>query len=213
MLLPNSTMTQYQMSTFSAILPQNDGILLVRPLGKHGEHERKAVLFRILLADSGHYVLPIGRFQDKADPKEQAYLRKALQNYLDETLYADRRDTDRQSTQTAMYDEQEVTTKTSRTSGGAEIHGTPTMTLQTDFETPRKTVRFDLPPDLAGDDEIKTSLPTIPPLPAYTLMPHVALQPDATLTHSATSIATDDATETNADETESPPPPDEHHKT
>ena len=95
-LLPNSTLVQYQMACFSAVLPHNDGILLVRPTDERGIHQRTCLLYRLLLADSGHYVLPVDRFEDKADRDEQRELREALTKYLDATLFADLRHADKE---------------------------------------------------------------------------------------------------------------------
>ena len=54
MLLPNSTMMRFQMSTFANIMPLGDGVLMVRPLDQHSQPEDRCVLFPMLLADSGH---------------------------------------------------------------------------------------------------------------------------------------------------------------
>ena len=90
---------------FSAVLPNNDGILLVRPLDRHGARDRKCMLYKLLLADSGHYILPIHRFEDRADKYEQSYLRKALQKYLDETLYGGTWTTDQQAAPATFHNE------------------------------------------------------------------------------------------------------------
>jgi len=87
-LLPNRTIMQYHMTLFAAVLPSDDGILMIVPNHpKTGEMLGNAYLYHIYKTDSNHYLLPTGNFDSSLDSQEQQYLFRAIDNYLCKTLY------------------------------------------------------------------------------------------------------------------------------
>ena len=77
-LLPNSAMRKYNMSLFANMFSDGDGILVVVP--RCGDEVLPGVLIRVLLTESGHYLLPTdGKTQ--STPHEQNVMKKLIKAY------------------------------------------------------------------------------------------------------------------------------------
>ena len=78
---------KYQSIIFSGVLPDKDGVLMMRPMDDVGNIKNDFELYRILLTDSGHYLLPTDNFKDEVNA-EKSYLKRAVQKYLNSTLFS-----------------------------------------------------------------------------------------------------------------------------
>ena len=79
-LLANDTLRKFRSTVYSNILPGGDGILVFV------KDSDESFLFRLLLTDTGHYLLPTSGHNDKDPDKEQHQLRKAIRNYTNKIL-------------------------------------------------------------------------------------------------------------------------------
>ena len=84
-LLPNSSMRSYNMSLFTNLFTNGDGILAVAPRsdGKEG------LLIRVILTDSGHYLLPTDGI-DTPTEADHKLMRALVHDYTESLLHGKR---------------------------------------------------------------------------------------------------------------------------
>ena len=78
-LLPLPTLIYYYASLFCNILEHNDGVLVL--ILTDGKQQSRTIFIHVYFTDSGHYLLPIGSFNQK-NPEDQ-YLKDAVWKYCD----------------------------------------------------------------------------------------------------------------------------------
>ena len=86
-LLGNDSLRQFKASIFENILPHGDGVLvLMIPSASKSRkrHKTQSLFLRILLTDSGHYLLPadVPSIDDQSASLEQTRLRSAVQSHV-----------------------------------------------------------------------------------------------------------------------------------
>jgi len=80
-LLPNSSLRAFRMTLYTNIFHDGDGILAVAP-----QQGQNGTLIRVLLTESGHYLLPIDGKNSAPDPAEQKLMKSLVKRYTEELL-------------------------------------------------------------------------------------------------------------------------------
>ena len=83
-VLPNSTLRHYNMSLFTNMFDNGDGILAIAP----GRAGALGGLIRALLTESGHYLLPIDAESSTPNDVEVALMRKLVAKYTTSLLHS-----------------------------------------------------------------------------------------------------------------------------